>query len=63
MKVRIDSDRCQGHGQCNLICPEIFVFDEQGFGQIEREEIPVEFEEHAERARLTCPEQAISVSR
>lgn len=63
MKVRIDSDRCQGHGQCNLICPELFVFDEQGFGQVAGEEVPTEFEDKAERASLSCPEQAISISR
>jgi ferredoxin len=63
VKVRIDSNRCQGHGQCNLICPELFLFDEQGFAYVESEEVPAEFETQAERAFGSCPEHAISIAR
>lgn len=63
MRVRIDSDRCQGHGQCNMICPQLFVFDEQGFSQVAAEEVPSELEDRAQRASLSCPEEAISISR
>ncbi|HXY63681.1 MAG TPA: ferredoxin, partial [Mycobacterium sp.] len=28
MKVRVDSDRCQGHTLCSMIAPDSFVLDD-----------------------------------
>ena len=28
MKVRIDPERCQGHGMCNMVCPSVFKYDD-----------------------------------
>ncbi len=60
MKLRIDSDLCQGHGQCNLICPEIFQFDEQGFARVTDERVPQRLIDDVARAVLNCPERAVS---
>jgi len=61
VRVRIDSDRCQGHGQCNLVCPEVFGFDEQGFGRVRIDDVPERFGADVERAKRACPEQAIEI--
>ena len=61
VKVRVDSSRCQGHGQCNLLCPEVFQFDEQGFARIENDRVPERLEADVERAVGNCPERAISL--
>ena len=61
MRVRIDTNRCQGHGQCNLICPEVFGFDEQGFGRVRIERVPERLDADVERAQRACPERAIEI--
>lgn len=63
MKARIDTDRCQGHGQCNLVCPEVFGFDEQGFGLVQMQEVPERLRADALRAERNCPERAIVLER
>ncbi|HEX5066291.1 MAG TPA: ferredoxin [Myxococcota bacterium] len=61
MKARIDTRRCQGHGQCNLVCPEVFGFDDQGFGRVLVPEVPERLRADALRAESTCPERAIEL--
>ena len=63
MKARIHTDRCQGHGQCNLACPEVFGFDEQGFGRVRVQEVPERLCADVERAERNCPERAIEIER
>lgn len=62
MKVRVDSEVCQGHGQCGFHCPDVFRFDEQGFAFVESEDVPVAYEEAVGRAERSCPELAIHTS-
>lgn len=62
MKVRIDSETCQGHGQCVFLCPEVFDDDEQGFGVVKQENVPKEAEEDCARAEANCPERAIHIT-
>jgi len=63
MKVRIDTEVCQGHGQCVMVCGAVFRFDEQGFAVVEAEEVPAEHEDAVARAELQCPERAIRTER
>ena len=32
MRVSIDSGKCQGHGRCYDLAPDLFGEDEEGFG-------------------------------
>ncbi len=63
MKVAVDPERCQGHGQCNLACPELFLSDDQGFARLATDEVPAGLEARAERAARGCPEGAIALHR
>lgn len=61
-RVRVDSEKCVGHGRCYALAPEIFEEDDRGHCVIPREAIPPE---RIHRARLgadNCPEEAITVS-
>lgn len=60
MKVRVDPAKCQAHGECNSICPEVFKLDEWGYAYTDEEEVPPELEESAREAVEACPEAAIT---
>ncbi len=63
MKVRIDPERCQGHGMCNMVCPQVFKYDDEGFGYVapEYETVPAELEDDVRLAEVQCPERAIVI--
>lgn len=62
MRVTIDADRCQGHGRCYDLAPQIFHDDEEGYGQVSGDgTVPAGLEALAKRAAANCPERAISV--
>lgn len=63
MRVRVDADACQGHGQCVIICPKIFVADEQGFATTPDEVVEAQDEPAVARAEASCPERAIHLDR
>lgn len=63
MKVHIDSGRCQGHGRCYDLAPEVFGEDGEGYGVVLND--GVVGPDHAAQARLAavnCPESAIEVT-
>jgi ferredoxin len=61
MKVRLDSTRCQGHGRCYSVAPEIFESDEEGYGLVVSPSPGEAGREAARLAASNCPEQAITV--
>lgn len=62
MKVQIDSEKCQGHGRCYDLAPDVFTDDEEGNGQVIGEGIVTSVnEESARLAVANCPESAISI--
>jgi ferredoxin len=62
MRVRIDPERCQGHGRCYDLAPDLFGEDEDGYGTVLADgQIPPDREDDAELAGANCPEQAIDV--
>ncbi len=62
MRIVIDHDRCTGHGRCFDLAPELFVDDEDGYGQV-REDVALTpaLETTARKAILSCPERAIAI--
>lgn len=62
MKVQIDSDRCQGHGRCYDLAPDVFTDDDEGYGQVIGDGgVTGDAEQQARLAVLNCPENAISL--
>ena len=62
MKVRIDSGRCQGHGRCYDLVPDLFGDDDEGFGQVLGDgAVTQERERDARLAVANCPERAIDL--
>ncbi|MCW2919428.1 MAG: ferredoxin [Actinomycetia bacterium] len=62
MKVQIDSERCQGHGRCYDLAPDLFGEDNEGYGTVLGDGIVPPGEEHqAHLAASNCPERAIDV--
>lgn len=60
MKVSIDVDRCQGHGRCYALAPEVFDSDDLGNGvELNGGIVAPEFEAAARLAVANCPEGAI----
>lgn len=60
MKVRVDSERCQGHTLCAMIAPEMFqLSDVDGSSSAISESVPADQEDLVREAAHSCPEQAI----
>ncbi|MBO3748577.1 ferredoxin [Streptosporangiaceae bacterium NEAU-GS5] len=62
MNVRIDPERCQGHGRCYDLAPALFGEDEEGYGQVAGDgAVPPGRLDDARRAAANCPERAIAL--
>ncbi len=62
MKLRIDTGRCQGHGRCYDLAPDLFGEDDEGFGQVLGDgTVPQARERDARLAVANCPERAIEM--
>jgi ferredoxin len=59
MALMIDTTRCQGHGRCALINPELFEVSDDGYGEVLNPEPEGDLKADADRAVGNCPEQAI----
>lgn len=58
-KVKIDKDLCQGCGNCEAICPEVFLIKEDGISHVIVEDTEG-LEACIEAAVENCPEEAIT---
>jgi len=60
-RVRVDSEKCVGHGRCYVLAPEVYEDDERGRCVVPRAEVPGELAAQARLGAENCPEHAISV--
>jgi ferredoxin len=64
MRVRIEAERCQGHGRCYDLAPGIFGEDDEGYGLVlGAGQVAPAAEAQASTAALNCPERAVLVTR
>lgn len=65
MRVSIDSARCQGHGRCYDLAPDLFGEDEEGYATLTDvtadHDVPGDRERDVRLAAANCPESAVLV--
>ena len=63
LRVRIESERCQGHNRCCALAPELFEADDIGNARVRRDgSVAPALEAKARLAIANCPEHAIRAS-
>ena len=63
VRVRIDSERCQGHNRCCAVAPELFEADDMGNARVKGDgRVAPALEGKAKLAMANCPEHAIRMS-
>ena len=65
MSIRVSVDRglCRGHGQCELVAPEVFEIDDENIAVVLEDSFDDRLEPSVEDAKLRCPEAAIFIER
>ena len=58
-KLTIDRIRCDGHGLCAELLPELIELDDWGYPILARGPIPEHLRDHARRAAAACPVLAL----
>ena len=62
MRIVFDREKCQGHGRCYALAPEVFETDDEGYAVLlVTGDVPAEREDDARLAADNCPEFAISI--
>jgi ferredoxin len=62
VRVRVDSDKCQGHNRCKALAPALFELDEYGSAkEVGDGVVPDDQLEAAYLARANCPEMAVEI--
>ena len=61
MKIIIDWDLCQGHGNCTGEAPEVFRLNDDGNLELLMEEAPLSLAKELDLAVRYCPTSAIRV--
>ena len=61
MRLRVDGDRCVGHGRCYVLAPDVFGEDERGHCVPRLEVVPPQLLPQARLGQENCPEHAISI--
>lgn len=62
MRVRVDDERCEGHGRCYAVAPELFEPDDIGNAVVIGDGIvPAELTSKARLAAENCPEHAVTI--
>ena len=61
MKARI-TEQCMGDRNCNILCPEVFQYDEdQLLSVVQFDDIPEKYEDVVRRAAKECGADAIEI--
>jgi ferredoxin len=61
MRVRVDAEKCVGHGRCYDLAPGVFGEDDRGHCRVREATVPPELETQARLGAANCPEDAIVV--
>jgi ferredoxin len=61
MRIFIDQERCEGHGQCAAAAPEVFAFDDDGLTVVLTDPVDPTAEDAARAAARRCPVAALHI--
>ena len=61
MRLRVNIERCRGHGVCAGNAPDVFLFADDDTTYVAFDVIPEDREEDARMAVHNCPEQALEI--
>jgi ferredoxin len=62
VRVKVDSEKCQGHNRCYAMAPELFDVDDYGYAhELGDGNVAPDLEDKARLAAANCPEFAITV--
>ncbi len=62
MRVEVNADRCEGHGRCYALAPELFEPDDIGNSEVIGDgAVDPSLESKARLAVDNCPEHAITI--
>ncbi len=62
MKASVEKGTCMGDRNCNILCPEVFQYDEDELMSIvQMDVIPEKFEDAVRQAAEECPADAITI--
>ena len=63
MRVKVNTDRCQGHNRCFALAPELFDIDDLGTShEVGDGTVPAGLVDKARLAVANCPEFAIEIT-
>ena len=63
MQIKLDNEKCQGHGRCYALAPDLFDADDEGYAVLLNDgQVPEGRERDAKLAADNCPEYAIEVT-
>ncbi len=62
MKIIVNTAVCVGHARCNIVAPELFALDANGYNTLATEvDVPPELESLARRSARACPERVLTI--
>ena len=62
MRINVDWDLCEAHGQCEFAAPEVFTINDEGDLEV-LDETPDESQRsHVEQAVRRCPTRALEIT-
>ncbi len=62
MRAKVDPKFCMGDRNCNLVCPEVFRYDENTLmSTVIQDPVPKHLEDKVQKAAFECGAKAISI--
>lgn len=63
LEITIDRELCKGHGQCEIVAPEIFELRDDGLAYVMKPDVTEDDLPLIEEAIIRCPTSAIKLRR
>ena len=61
MRIYVDSDRCEGHGMCEAVAPQLIQVGDDELARVVVDDVTPELHHVANEAAMLCPKQALRI--